>query len=313
MRQNLRAPFSIYVIVVGVALGAATGCRKAPSETAAPANPSAVSDTGAAVQVTPAPASAAPVSDPVDAPAAAKKPAATRPAEAAAASTVVEAGGAGIQDALTKGRTVVEAYFGEPFAKPFDMNVFPNRAALTEFAKQRWGMEDTQCWMVAMGVSSVLVVLSPDAWKEEACEHESTPEHVREIVTHELVHVFHGQHNPSHEFDGMDDAGWFVEGLAIHVAGQLTDDRMARLRKAIDAGRGPKRLADAWSGPDKYGVCGSLVRFVEQRWGRGKIKQLLPATTNAEILAALGMTEEELLGVWIQSLGEGGTKMDESR
>jgi hypothetical protein len=203
---------------------------------------------------------------------------------------------------MKQGRAEVERFFGESFPRSFEVKTFQDREALTDFARKRWGFEKTECWMVAMGVSSMIVVLSPDAWKTQACEHQPTPAHIREILTHELVHVYHGQHNPSHEFDGMDDVGWFVEGLAIHAAKQLTDERMSRFRKAIAKGQTPSRLADAWSGPNRYAICGSLVQFIETRWGRAMIKNLLSATSNAEILKELGVSEDELLTEWRISL-----------
>src|SRR5262245_52788266 len=63
---------------------------------------------------------------------------------------------------LSAARASVEHFFGEKFPKPFDIKVFPDRSSLTEFAKKNLGLEDTQCWMVAMGVSSMLVLLAPD-------------------------------------------------------------------------------------------------------------------------------------------------------
>src|SRR6516165_2607432 len=76
--------------------------------------------------------------------------------------------------------------------------------------------------MVASGVADRMVILSPRVWKTQAAEHDpADAEHLRDLIAHELVHVYHGQHNPRPDFDGMDDSGWFVEGLAVYVSGQL--------------------------------------------------------------------------------------------
>ena len=96
----------------------------------------------------------------------------------------------------------------------------------------------------------------------------------------------------------MDDAGWFVEGLAFHVAGQLTEQRLARVRSAVAEGQSPARLTDAFSGQLRYDTSASIVRFIEIRWGRATLKKLLPVMTNAEILALLATTEENLLAAW---------------
>lgn len=200
---------------------------------------------------------------------------------------------------LATGRQTVEAFFGRGFPRPYEVHVLPGRAAFNQFVKERWGMPQTECWMVAAGTGGVLVTIDPAAWKTDACEHDPADErHVQQLLTHELVHVFHGQHNPRPEFDGMDDVGWFVEGLAVYASGQLDDARRREAREAIEKCRSPARLEEAWSGRYRYAVCGSLVAFVDERLGRDKLVGLLSATREEEILAALGMSEAELLDAW---------------
>jgi hypothetical protein len=225
----------------------------------------------------------------------------TQPAPRAASSPAPPAAAAGatINDPrILEGQRQVVAFFGEPYLAPFDVRTFPDRASLDAFVSQRWKMPATQCWMVAMGAGPILVLLDPSAWKAQACEHDaSDPRHVQQIVTHELVHVFHGQHCPQPEFDGMDDAGWFVEGLAIYGAGQLDAVRVEQARAAAASGL-PPRLANAWSGTARYAISGSLVAFLDQSRGREAVKQLMTKTTNDQILAALGTTEGQLLADW---------------
>jgi Peptidase of plants and bacteria len=153
--------------------------------------------------------------------------------------------------------------------------------------------------MVAAGVADRLLILSPRVWKTEAVEHDpADAAHVREVVAHELVHVFHGQQNPIGDFEGMDDLGWFVEGLATYVSGQLSHEHRGAAAEAIQAGKGPVRLADAWSGRYRYGVCGSMVEFVDQRWGRETIANLLAVTKPEIALKLLGVTEAQFLEDW---------------
>lgn len=209
-----------------------------------------------------------------------------------------------VREAVGAGRARVEKFFGRPIPKPFTVEVLPSRGAMDAAFAKRWGMPKTECWMVAAGVADRLYVLSPRLWKAEACEHDSAPAHVGEIAAHELVHVFHGQHAPNPEFDGMDDLGWFVEGLATLVSGQFDGAHAGDARAALAAGAGPKSLATAWSGRYKYGVCGSLVRFAETGGGRARIEKLLRAGTNAEALAILATTEQEFLAAWHTSVLE---------
>jgi hypothetical protein len=112
--------------------------------------------------------------------------------------------------------------------------------------------------------------------------------------------------NPNPEFDGVEEIGWFVEGLAVLVSGQLDDGRLARARAAVASGKAPARLQDAWSGPDRYGIAGSLVSYVDRTWGRATLLSLMRCTSNGEILEILGTSEEELLSRWKADLADGG-------
>ena len=62
-------------------------------------------------------------------------------------------------------------------------------------------------------------------------------------------------------------------------------------------------LAAAWTGKYRYGVSGSLVRFVDRRVGRPGLFAMLGATSDAELLARLGLSEAELLVAWRTETG----------
>ena len=152
--------------------------------------------------------------------------------------------------------------------------------------------------MVGGAENEGVVLVSPRLWTPD-CDHDpADSQHVRDLVVHELVHVFHMQHNPSSEFEGADEIGWFVEGLATYASGQFEHGHADRALEAVESGAVPERLAEAWSGPYRYGVSGSLVAYVDDRIGRAGLAELLGATTQAEILDRLGMTEPELLAAW---------------
>jgi hypothetical protein len=153
--------------------------------------------------------------------------------------------------------------------------------------------------MVASGVGDRLTILSPRVWKTQAAEHNpDDAEHIRDLIAHELVHVYHGQQNPRPDFKDMDDSGWFVEGLAVYVSGQLERSHRSAAADAIQAGKEPTRLADAWSGRYRYGVSGSMVEFVDKRYGRDIVKKLLTVVNNEDALKLLKTTEGEFLESW---------------
>jgi hypothetical protein len=206
---------------------------------------------------------------------------------------------ASLKPYLQQGQQKLEGFFGQPFKKGFEVEVFPDRAAFDEYFWKRWKLPKTSAWMVASGVADRLTILSPRVWKSQAEEHDSADtQHIRELVAHQLVHVYHAQHNPRPDFDGMEDIGWFVEGLAVYVSGQLERSHRTAARDALKSGKGPTRLADAWSGRYRYGVSGSMVEFVDKHYDRAVIKNLLTVVSNEEALKVLKATEGEFLEAW---------------
>jgi hypothetical protein len=204
-----------------------------------------------------------------------------------------------LRDDLERGRALIEAFFGEPFAEPLQVLLLPDRAAFTASLPPEWGMTETQCWMVAAGVADGLYMLSPRAWSRDACEHDGADQqHVRNIVAHELMHAFHMQHNPTRDGTGLEPLGWFVEGLATYASGQLEEGHTASALQALEAGAAPARLADGWAGKYRYGVSGSLVEYVDITYGRDTLRQLLQVTTQEALLDLLAVRERELLDGW---------------
>lgn len=206
-----------------------------------------------------------------------------------------------IQESLAAGKTNIEKFFTVTFVKPFVVEIFPSRARFDEYMKARWKVPSTQSWMVASGVSDRLVMLNRGVWKTQASEHNPADDnHARELIAHELVHVYHGQHNPTGDFEGMDDLGWLVEGLAVYVSGQLDHAHQNAAKEAIQKGKTPKNLAQAWSGRYRYGVCGSMVRYIDQTKGRQTLQQLLAVDKPEQALKLLNTTEQEFLTGWIK-------------
>ena len=115
---------------------------------------------------------------------------------------------------------------------------------------------------------------------------------------HELAHVYHGQLNPTRDFTGAEEIGWFVEGLAVVVAGQLNRDRYSDPVDAINEGAAPARLQAAWSGQHRYAVAGSITDYIDKTYGRNVLYDLMSVTTEAVFLERLGASEQQLLDAW---------------
>lgn len=202
---------------------------------------------------------------------------------------------------LDQGQSGVTGFFKSDFKKEFDVYIFPERDSLDAQWQKDWNMPEfkSQCWMVASGIAHRLDILSPRVWPTQGCEHDSSNEEAtRKLVLHELIHVFHGQYNPSPTFENIDNIDWLVEGIAVYASGQLDIERIARAKSAILEGGGPELLANMWKGEHRYGYSGSLVAYIDQTYGRDVLIQLIGLTTAEEVLTLLDVTEEELLKQW---------------
>ncbi len=206
-----------------------------------------------------------------------------------------------IETWLNDGQVEIESFFNLPFTQSFDVTLFSHRDSLDKQWQQDWGMPDfkSQCWMVASGVAHRLDILSPRIWDEQACEHPTKDTAAtRKIIVHELVHVFHGQNNPSPTFDNIENIDWFVEGLATYVSGQLDEERMNDLITFLEESGGPTTLSEFWKGSNRYGLAGSMVAYIDVRFGRAMLSDLLKLTKGSELLAALDISESELIENW---------------
>jgi len=211
------------------------------------------------------------------------------------------------KDLATGTRSVTRFFQTKSFKKKFDVYIFPNRDELNTQWSKDWAGPGfkSACWMVASGVAHRLDILSPFCWKKEACDHNAgDADEVQKIITHELVHVFHAQHNPKPTFDGMDELSWLVEGLATYASGQLNEERINKVKAQLKQEKIPLTLTRLWTGADKYGRAGSFVQFMDKEYGRKKLIGLLKYTDNTSILQSLKTDEAALISKWREKMPE---------
>ncbi|HXD94077.1 MAG TPA: hypothetical protein VNX01_12760, partial [Bacteroidia bacterium] len=198
---------------------------------------------------------------------------------------------------MDNGIVSVNNFFGATYNKSFDVIIHPNRHSLDSTWRKDWAMPDfkSECWMVASGIATKLDIISPITWDKEACEHiYSQTKKTQQLITHELVHVYHGQLNPSPDFSKVEGLDWFVEGLATFASGQCDLTRIVEIKNAISQNKIPDGLDNFWTGNLKYGLSGSVVMFIDKKYGRAKLKQLLPLTKKSDLLSVLKITETDL-------------------
>ena len=202
---------------------------------------------------------------------------------------------------VENGMVSAKTFFNSSYNKQFDVYIHPDRHSLYSTWQKDWNMPafKSECWMVASGIATRLDVISPRRWDKEACEHVyAETKKTQLLITHELIHVYHGQLNTSPDFSNVDGIDWFVEGLATYASGQCDSLRISEVKTAISDNKIPNGLDNFWTGKLKYGLSGSVVMFIDNKYGRAKLIELLPFNKKADILSTLKTTESELLAEW---------------
>jgi hypothetical protein len=206
-----------------------------------------------------------------------------------------------VESSLAQGRVHVEGFFGQSFPSPIRVRLHAHRKDMDAILAVDWeepGFK-SECWMVASGTGAGVDLLQPGVWPTEACEHDpKDSEAMTKLLAHELVHVFHGQLNPSSDFSALEGLDWFVEGLATYASGQLDSHRLKEVRAAVSEGRLPDSLDKFWSGPLRYGLSGSVVAWIDQCMGREKLMEFLVIKKKDQLLKMLGTSELDLLSSW---------------
>ena len=202
---------------------------------------------------------------------------------------------------IDNGLLSVHSFFDGHLKHNFEVNIHPNRQSLDSLWQLDWKMPSfkSECWMVTSGVANKLDMISPKHWDRESCEHlYSEKQKTQNLITHELVHVYHGQNNVSPDFSDVSGIDWFVEGLATYASGQCDSATIIEIKKAIHENKYPAGLDDFWAGRLRYGLSGSIVLFIDRKYGREKLKELLIFNKKKDILDSLHISEQELLAEW---------------
>lgn len=204
---------------------------------------------------------------------------------------------------IDEGIKSVESFFNSPFQKPFEIVIHPDRSSLDAAWQKQFNLPEfkSECWMVASGDAFKLDMISPMLWETESCEHHFTDmEKTQKLITHELVHVFHGQWNKSPDFSETSGMDWFVEGMAAYVSGQCDEGRMSQVRTALEQHKLPEELANFWTGQFKYGLSGSMIMYLDTIYGKQRLLDLLKINCLKDLLAELDTTESVILFGWTQ-------------
>lgn len=202
---------------------------------------------------------------------------------------------------INNGIAAVGQFFNDKYVAKFNIYIHPDRNSLDSTWQKDWNMPDfkSDCWMVASGTATQFDLISPKNWITEACEHNYLEtEKTQKLITHELFHVYHGQLNVSPDFSKTEGIDWFIEGLATYASGQCDSIRISDVKTAIENNNIPQNLDEFWTGRLRYGLSGTVVMFIDYKYGRTKLKEILFLQNKTNIMLTLNTTETELLREW---------------
>lgn len=212
---------------------------------------------------------------------------------------------------LHNGVAVNKAFFQQSYPAVFHVYIHPDRGSFDAALQQELHRPQfhSECWLVAIGEPSVIHLLTPTRWADGSCDGRYTTYadkvKTQKLITHELTHVFHGQSIRNHRFKNEADLGWFEEGLAVDVSGQLGSPEMQEVTTALQANRIPTTLHGLATWDNvllRYSTMGSLVRYIDTTYGKAKLKELLQYQSTQEIVASLGVSESVFLERWQRSM-----------
>lgn len=206
-----------------------------------------------------------------------------------------------VREAIKNGERLATTFFTGASITPYSISIYPDRTALTERWRITWQRPAFQapCWLIAAAWATELDLLSPRAWGRDACGHDpANHTHVRNVIAHEVVHVLHGQLGQHGNLGSMLNAQWLTEGLAVYISGMLDVDYAGTVQARLNAGFAPRTLSEVWNDQANYPLSASIVRYIDRRFGRAAVRDLLTARSTATILTMLGVGETELLTAW---------------
>ena len=76
------------------------------------------------------------------------------------------------------------------------------------------------------------------------------------------------------------------------------------MKSAIVSNNIPNSLNEFWTGKLRYGLSATVVMYIDKKYGRDKLMELLNYNDIKDILNSLNVTESEILSEWRNFLKE---------
>lgn len=208
-----------------------------------------------------------------------------------------------MEDWIERGIGKIESFFSKKFLEKFDVVIYSERDSLDKMLALNYNLPDfkSECWLVAVGERLRIDMLSPRVWASQSCEPGANDTSaIYQIVTHELVHVFHEQYGQNiHRNENMQ---WFTEGLAVYVSGQLENIPDTTIKNSLFEAGSPDNLIGIKSTPQNYILSASLVEYIDEKYGRDVVFNMIFMEDALELFENLKISEARLIAEWKESI-----------
>ena len=201
--------------------------------------------------------------------------------------------------ALDRALPAITGYFGLPSSFPkVRVVLVPSRAEFDRLVRDLLGVAietHSNPGRIAQAQRTDTVVLSPPAYEIHS-SFEYDEEGFRRLLVHELVHMVEEFLSPDIEASPR----WWSEGLAVYLSDQwrLEGDYKDPVLHGISGGNVPGVAELAADVKLAYDWGWTIVRFVEDAFGRQKVVQIVRECADGDLFSMLGEETSSLERRW---------------
>ena len=143
-----------------------------------------------------------------------------------------------------------------------------------------------ECWLIAAAWATELDLLSPRAWSPRRLRPRCRqPTHIRNVLAHEVVHVLHGQLGQHANLASLGTRSGSPKDSRSTSRACSTWTTPAPCRPGSTRVSLRARWPRCGTTRANYPLSGSIVRYIDRRFGRAALRSLLDARSTATILA----------------------------
>lgn len=203
---------------------------------------------------------------------------------------------------FSNGLEVAAAYFGPGELLPFfTVYLAPEREEY-DFLVSHLTTVPTGKGRLGQPQGSELYLLSPGAYSRDALAVYLGPDgkydkvFYHDVIAHEVVHMMEEYFSPCGAMAVLPK--WWQEGLAVYLSGQYEKDVSLRKYMLADFSKGGVPAIGDLRGGSSYVWGWSIVQFIEKRFGKEKIREIVRNSMTIDVEKSLGMEPARFEQEW---------------